>query len=273
MLAPGCGQGLFGGVVVDASAPADAISDAISDAGSDLLPDAGSDLLSDERSDLPSDAGSDADAVWPPDAVWLPDAGVPSDAGADRGRRSDTDGASDAAWDGVSDTGGGEASNDQTSKTVDRNGDDIYLAEAHLIIGPGTFINPTLVTLRRIPSITYAGAWGPVFEISVPAPALLRQDAKLVLQVQDIGANQPNLALGSFDPGRAPVDQQWVPVSDSGLNPEQTEVSGPVTAFGNASVVLYAAVVRCTQTPSCPSGQACNAGACQQCPTSSPCAP
>jgi hypothetical protein len=281
MLALGCGQGLFGGVVVDASVPADAGSDLLSDAVSDLLSDAGSDLLSDAGSDLPSDAGSellsdagsDLRSDAGSDSGLNADTGVPADAGSDAAVGADQNPGSDAASDPVPDTGGSEAGNDETSKTVDKNGDDLYLAEAHLIIGPGTFASPTRVTIRRIPSISYAGAWGPVFEISVPSRGLFRQVAKLVLQVQDIGANQPNLALGTLDPSLALADLQWIPVADSSLNAEQTQVSGSVTGFGNASVLQYAAVVQCTQTPTCPSGQACNAGACQQCPTSSPCAP
>lgn len=167
----------------------------------------------------------------------------------------------------------GETANERTAQTVDRNGADIYLDEAHLTIGPGSFQKPTTVTMQRLAAIPHSGAWGPVFQLSVPAPGLVREDLTLALQVQDIGANQPNLTLGFLVPSLPLDQQQWQVVSGGSLSADETSVSGPVTGFGNSSVLQYAAVIGCPPTTTCPPTQACNSGACQQCPTGSSCSP
>ncbi len=154
---------------------------------------------------------------------------------------------------------------------LDSRGGDVVLGQAHLSVGPGTFNAPTAVTLRRIPAVQHAGAYGPVFEIAVPAPNLIRQDPILELEVPFIGPNQPSLALGALDPGQSLPIQQWVPVSDSTLDPGQGLVRGSVQGLSAVSVLQFGAVVKCPAVASCPSDQACNSGACQQCPTGSPC--
>jgi hypothetical protein len=283
VFAPGCGQGLFGratgdaGDVADVLPDADPTSDADTGGPTDADADAGADAEAEARTDGPSDpvlhsdptSNGDAtsDAIERRDADPRPDADPTSDVVLT------PDSGSDLARDLIPDTVSNEDSGDSVSKTVDKTGADISLGEARLIIYGGTFPTPVKVSMRRIPSVPYAGAWGPVFEISVPSAGLFRQDAKLVLQVQPIGANQPNLVLGSLDPNVQFVDQQWIWVSDSSISADQTQVSGSVSGFGVANVLQYAAVVRCTQTATCPSGQACNSAVCQQCPTSSPCAP
>jgi hypothetical protein len=210
--------------------------------------------------------GSEAGLPAGPEAG--PDGFGFADAVADGTPGPDADGGPEVRADAVVT----DAGVNPVSRVVDDNGADIYLDEAKLSIGPGTFREPTLVILRKFLSVDHVGAYGAVFEISVPSPGLFRQDAKLTLQVPPIGANQPNLVLGTLDPGLSLAAQQWVPVSLSALSPDQTSVTGSVTGFGNASILQYGAVVRCPSTV-CPSGQACNAGACQQCPTGSSCAP
>ena len=198
-------------------------------------------------------------------------------AGPDTGPAAGPDTGPDPGSDAVSDVAaddGPDAGITQSSKTVGPNGGDLILDGATLTIGRGTFQNPTQVILREYPKIDYAGAYGPVFEISVPAAGLFRQVATLTLPAPSpsIGANQANLVLGALDPSRLPADQQWVAVSDSSLSLEQTSVTGSVSDFGNASVFEYAVVLGCTLTAQCRTGEACNASACQQCPTSSQCA-
>jgi hypothetical protein len=157
------------------------------------------------------------------------------------------------------------------TQTVDNNGAELYLDGAHLSMPPGVFRFPTQVTIEIIPSIEHAGAYGPVFQISLPAPSLIRQVPTLTLSVPSIGANQPSVVLGVLDPSLPRDAQQWTPAQNSVLSADQQSVSGLVTAFGNASLVYYAVVVGCPPVTTCPSGQSCNSGTCQQCPTSSPC--
>ena len=207
-----------------------------SEAGPPTDPDAGPDASRDASTDAGTDAGSDAGADAHADVV--PDAGFPS-----------------------------------IKQTVDQKAAELTLDGATLTIGAGTFRGSTLVTLLELPGIDHAGAYGPVFEISVPSAGLFQQVAKLTLPVPSIGANQANLVLGAFDPSLPLAAQLWNPVSDSTLSSDQTSVTGSVTGFGNASALQYAVVLRCTLTSQCRSGEACNSGACQQCPTSSVCAP
>jgi hypothetical protein len=147
------------------------------------------------------------------------------------------------------------------------------LDQATLVIGPGTFRDPTPVCLRELPTIAHTGAYGPVFVVSVPSSGLFHQDAKLTLQVPSIGANQANLVLGALDPSRSAPDQQWYPAQYSTLSPDQTSITGSVTGLNTASVYRYAVVLQCSLTAQCRSGEACNSQVCQQCPTSSVCAP
>jgi hypothetical protein len=237
ILMPGCGKGLFDRTILlmsDARAPT--YQDSGNEPDNDASPDAGT-----------ADAITDADV----------DASV-ADAVKDVGNDADS---------------GSIPVVEVTTKTVDDRGDDLYLAEAHLIIGPGTFRERVSVTLRRITSVNHAGAVGPVFEISVPSSGLFRQDATLTLQVTtDIGQpNQSNLVLGILNPNLSLAMQQWVPAASSKYNPEPPSVTGLVTGFGNSSVLQFAAVILCVPTTTCPTGQSCNAGACNQCPTGSPC--
>jgi hypothetical protein len=157
----------------------------------------------------------------------------------------------------------------EITRLIDRAGGEISLGQARLLIGPGVLLDPTPVTLRRLPSVAHSGAYGPVFELQLPAPALFQHDPTLELLVPNIGANQASLTLGVLDPSLPPDVVQWVPISGARLDPTQTLVQGPVQGFASRSVLQFGAVVRCTQVTLCPEGQACNSGACQQCPAGS----
>ena len=159
----------------------------------------------------------------------------------------------------------------QVTKTITSDGGDVVLGQARLVIGPGTFAAPTQVTLRRIPAIAHAGAYGPVFQLDVPSANIFRQDATFELRVPSIGANQPSLVLGSLDPSLSLDVQQWVPVSGSGLDASQSLLTGPIPGLSTMTTIQLGAIVRCPPTTACPAGQACNSGACQMCPTGSPC--
>jgi hypothetical protein len=169
--------------------------------------------------------------------------------------------------------GGNPADNVQT---FDSNGGRLTLGSAMLTIAPGTFKDGTSVQIciRQIESIAHTGAYGPVFEISVPVPHLFRQTPLLTLQVPDLSPNQsflPYIALGTLDPSKSLADQQWVPASESSLSSDQKSVSGSVTDFENLTVVQFGVIVGCPSAMMCPPHQACNSSACQQCPTLTNC--
>jgi hypothetical protein len=157
----------------------------------------------------------------------------------------------------------------EITRLIDRAGGEISLGQARLLIGPGVLLDPTAVTLRRIPSVEHSGAYGPVFEIQIPVPGLFQHDPTLEILVPSIGINQASLTLGVLDPSLPPDVVQWVPISSAHLDPTQTLVQGPVQGFANKPVLQFGAVVRCAQLTVCPEGQACNSGACQQCPVGS----
>ena len=159
----------------------------------------------------------------------------------------------------------------QVTKTVGRDGDTLVLAQARLLISPGTLASPTAVTLRRIPKVAHAGAYGPVFELSVPGRNLFLQDPTLDLMVPFIGANQGDLALGSLNPSLSLALQQWVPISVSQIDANLTLLTAPAQGFSTADTLDFGAVVRCPPTVPCPSGQTCSSNACQACPTGTPC--
>jgi len=170
---------------------------------------------------------------------------------------------------------GGTPVDDSISRTFDANGGVLTLGPATLTIGPGSFKDRTSVqvTMRRIDSIAHTGAYGPVFEITVPAAHLFRQVPQLTLQVPDLGPNQSFLSiagLGTLDPSKSPAEQ-WVRVSDSVLASDQKSVSGSVTDFENLTVVQFGVVLACPSPLGCPAHQACNSSACQQCPTLTNC--
>jgi hypothetical protein len=245
MLVQGCGQGLFdrASVLADAAATDDGEVEAV--------------ILPPDDAAVPVDDGPKP----PVDDVAKPNDDLP---------KPPDDGSNPP----VSDVG--KPADDVVVQTFDANGGPLTLGPATLIIAPGTFKDGTSVqiSIRQIESIAHAGAYGPVFEISVPDPHLFRQMPKLTLQVPDLGTNQsflPYIAIGTLDPSKSLADQQWVPAYDSSLSSDQTSVSGSVTDFENLTVVQFGVVVGCPSAMMCPSHQACNSSACQQCPTLTDC--
>jgi hypothetical protein len=240
LLGQGCGQGLFdrASSFADAGVADDADIDAVSMPPGD-------------------DAGIWEDGPKPPvEDVAKPNEDLP---------RPPEDGPKPPVNDG------GTPGDDFASRTFDANGGTLTLGPATLTIGPNSFQDRTSVqvTMRRIESITHTGAYGPVFELTVPAAHLFRQTPRLTILVPDLGANQsflPSAALGTLDPSRAPAEQ-WITAYGSTLASDQKSVSGSVTDFENLTVVQFGVVLHCPTDLGCPAHQACNSTACQQCPT------
>jgi hypothetical protein len=244
MLMQGCGQGLFdrARALEDAAATYDGEVEAV------ILPPT-------DDAAAPVDDGPKP----PVDDVAKPNDDLP---------KPPDDGSNPSVCDG-----GNPADNVQT---FDSNGGRLTLGSATLTIAPGTFKDGTSVQIciRQIESIAHTGAYGPVFEISVPVPHLFRQTPLLTLQVPDLSPNQsflPYIALGTLDPSKSLADQQWVPASESSLSSDQKSVSGSVTDFENLTVVQFGVIVGCPSAMMCPPHQACNSSACQQCPTLTNC--
>ncbi|HEY5282193.1 MAG TPA: hypothetical protein VIM14_05335 [Polyangia bacterium] len=244
MFVMGCGQGIFDHPRVS--------DDAGETSDAEQAPLTGPEAGPPDDPDLGATAGPEAGRPEGSDAYAYTDAGPDVPAAAD----ADPDAGNSQSWD------------------VGPNGAVLTFGDATLTIGAGTFQSPVQVTLRKRLAIGYAGAYGTVFEIEVPSAGLFRKDAKLTLKTpQPTIASQANLVLGTLDPNLSLANQQWVWVSDSILSADQTSVTGSVTGFGNASVLDYAVVLRCADQSVCRSGEGCNAGVCQQCPTVSGCAP
>jgi hypothetical protein len=165
-----------------------------------------------------------------------------------------------------------------TSKTLDRQGGKIQLAELTLDVWLDCLASTAMITVRRYPGIGHAGAIGPVFEIEVPSPSAFINDPQISIA---ISADMPacdSCTIGFLVPSL--TNQQWVP--DSPASPPTCPsgvVCGPLqkgTYFDNNTTIVQFAIVK-----PCPSGssgdcgpkQACNAGACQQCPTGGYCNP
>jgi hypothetical protein len=159
----------------------------------------------------------------------------------------------------------------QVTKIIPIDGGNVVLGQARFTIGTNTLDVPTEVILSRIPTIAHTGAYGPVFQIDVPSGSVFHQDATFELTVDSIGANQPTLTLGSLDGSQSLAIQQWVPISGSVLNSNQTQLTGSIHRLASMTALQLGAIVKCPPTTTCPAGQACNSGACQQCPTGSTC--
>lgn len=241
MLGLGCGKGLFD------------IAAVLTDGGAGL----DTDVSGDASLTGPTDdtAKTSDDATKPPDDTVPPfgdDAVRPAD---DAGKPPELD--------------GGQVVLGETTKDIGSGGGTIQLGTATLTIGSGTFKDGTTVsvTIRELSSVDHSGAYGPVYEISVPSAKLFLNDPQLTLTTPSVGDNQASLALAMLIPSLSPANQQWVPVYNTKLSDDETTLTGSVTGFGNASVLWLGAVIKCSTSSTCPAHQACNASACQQCPT------
>jgi hypothetical protein len=165
------------------------------------------------------------------------------------------------------------------TRIVDPSGGYIVLREATLDVKQDCVRGPVPITLRRYDSIEHSGAVGPVFEIEVPTPDTFQQDPQIEIATSSLTVTSPNPVIGFLVPGAD--NEQWVPDGTSPVCP--SSVCGPVqsqtfTHPGSAAspvvttrVLLLAIVTQCATNVDCPSNQACNSNACQECPKGSPC--
>ncbi len=170
-----------------------------------------------------------------------------------------------------------------TTKTVGPAGDQLVLDGAVLDVWQDCLDAPAALTFRRYETIAHAGAVGHVFELRVPTPTTFKNNAGLIIDTTPEVAADPRSGIGFLIPGVE--NEQWVPSSSDfgGDCPQGSVVCGAVQAGsfnspgGNTppefatTVLLFAIVTRCTSIADCGPWQACNSGACQQCPTRGEC--
>jgi hypothetical protein len=180
--------------------------------------------------------------------------------------------------------------NDEESvaRTIGPEGGQIAFMEGTLDILPTSVDGFAKITLHRYPSIKHAGAIGPVFEIQVPDPRTFNNDPIIEVVTSSEVVNGVGNVMGLLVPG---VDQ-WFPTTtrississdfscpssnicgvlqieeftspDGGKNPDIT----------STKTIQFAIVRHCDSDDACPSQQACNSGACQQCALNGPCNP
>jgi hypothetical protein len=168
------------------------------------------------------------------------------------------------------------------SKTIDQSGGQLVLGEATLDVKEHSLKSPpTLITLRRFPTVQHSGAVGAVFEIQIPTPDTFSNDPRIAISTSDAVATTTGSMIGYLVPG---VDnEQWVPDSTPAVPPcSGAVVCGPVqsqafTPGGAADAGLatarlqFAIVTQCDSAAICPFGQTCSSRACQQCAAGGPC--
>jgi len=166
------------------------------------------------------------------------------------------------------------------TRTLNQGGGQVVLAEATLDVCEGCVGSPASITLRRYDRIEHRGAIGPVFEIELPASDTFASDPRIGISTSSTVAGSANSVIGFLVPGAA--SEQWVPDSP-GTSPvcPASVVCGPVQRYSfmrpggdptqATRVVRFAIVSQCATNADCPSTQACNSNACQECPQGSPC--
>jgi hypothetical protein len=159
------------------------------------------------------------------------------------------------------------------TSTIDRYGGELTLREGTLVVYQNCVAGPTDITLRRHDSIDHMGAIGPVFEVVVPSPNTFVNDPQINIATSAKVASDESSTIGFIVDGTN--GPQWVPDSQP-FTPDcpAGSICGPVRAgsFENpsgdaapTSAVKYAIVKKCSSLGDCPSSQACNSGACQEC--------
>jgi hypothetical protein len=162
------------------------------------------------------------------------------------------------------------------SKPIDRSGDQLVLREGVLDVWENCVAESSLITLRRFDRIDHTGAIGPVFSVEVSSSNTFVNDPQISIVSPAAVDPAQGLTIGYLVPGDP--DKQWVP--DSPATPPTCAagvVCGPVQieSFKQpggdptkaTTTVEFAIVKQCaTSRGDCPSRQACNSGACQQCP-------
>lgn len=161
-------------------------------------------------------------------------------------------------------------------KTIDQNGGQIVLGEAVLDVWKGCLPGPTLITLRRFPSIAQTGAIGPVFELEIPAPQTFIANPRLSIATSPAIAVDPNSIIAKLVP--AGKVQEWIPEDPraSCTSPwvcDDLQTSAFTTPPSSSQLAStnkldYAIVKLCGDQSDCSlPHQSCQARACQYCPT------
>jgi hypothetical protein len=177
--------------------------------------------------------------------------------------------------------------NDEESvtRTIGPEGGQIAFMEGTLDILPNNVEKLTPITLHRYPSINHTGAIGPVFEVQVQTPGTFTQDPIIEVVTSSEVVNGSGNVMGLLVPGI----NQWFPTTSStpsDFSCPSSNVCGDLqriefirpdggknTAITSTTTIQFAIVRQCNSDGDCPSQQACNSGACQQCVLNGLCKP
>jgi hypothetical protein len=170
----------------------------------------------------------------------------------------------------------------EVTRTIAEAGDTLELCEAKIEFAKGCLTQSVPITLKRIPAIDQTGFISPVFEITVPDPFNISNDPKITIDTTQKIYEDDRSKIGIL----VPTIDQWFPVQPNPPLPcEPMKICGPVqrNTFTNpggradwdwtTNVLQLAIITQCGDNADngCPSGQACNSGACQRCPAGSLC--
>jgi hypothetical protein len=167
------------------------------------------------------------------------------------------------------------------SKTIDARGGELVLRDGRLDVWENCVGDvPAMITLRRYDHIVHTGAVGPVFEVKAPDAETFVNDPRISIASPAGVDSAQGFAIGYIVTNRN-GNEQWIPDTPP-IPPDCAAgtICGPVQAgsFRNpasdadpTSAVKFAIVKKCGSIGECPSKQACNSGACQECPTGAEC--
>jgi hypothetical protein len=164
-----------------------------------------------------------------------------------------------------------------TMKLVSTSGDAIAFMGAKLEICPGCLKpdRPVAIKVTWQRAIEHTGALSSVYSVEVPAPDTFQNDPKITISTTQAIAGNPDNVIGFMVPGIG----QWIPDQPPAppVCEQSDQVCGPVQIqgftnpygdhLGQTTTLRFAIVTKCGPDTKCPSGQTCNSGACQQCPT------
>lgn len=166
------------------------------------------------------------------------------------------------------------------SFTLDQRGGRIVLGELTLDVWESCLASTATIIVRRYDTIKHTGAIGPVFEIELPSFDTFIKDPQISISTSPDVLTCGSCTVGFLVPGLTP--QQWVPDTPptpptcmSGVicGPLQVQSFTKPDSTFTTTIVQFAIVKQCGSISDCGSKQACNSGACQQCPTSAACNP
>lgn len=169
------------------------------------------------------------------------------------------------------------------SGTIDSSGGQLVLRDGRLDVWENCVGNvPVTITLRRYDRIAHVGAVGPVFEVEAPGSDTFVNDPRISIASPAGVDSAHGFTIGYIVKLRT-GSEQWIPdtppippdcAAGTICGPVQTgSFKSPASDAAATNAVRFAIVKKCASSGECPSKQACNSGACQECPAGAACNP